>query len=97
MTGSILTALTVLPATKSMYIIIQLQACVSLFPFLQSDKADTANFLSFLKTLRQTLKSKKTLITAAVGTAPFNDENQQPSTKLDPEWAAATDGIYIMV
>lgn len=61
-----------------------------------SDPHDTANYLKLVQTLREILP-KKTLITAAVGTTPFNDENQQPSTHLDKNWAKAIDGIYIMV
>ncbi|KAI9248855.1 glycoside hydrolase superfamily [Phascolomyces articulosus] len=61
----------------------------------QNDPQDTANYLKFVQQLRDTLP-KGTLINAAVATAPFNDENQQPSTTLDPEWKGALDGFYIM-
>ncbi|CDH48511.1 acidic mammalian chitinase [Lichtheimia corymbifera JMRC:FSU:9682] len=60
-----------------------------------NDPHDTANYLKLIQTLREVLP-KHTLITAAVGTTPFNDENQQPSTHLDKNWAKAIDGIYIM-
>jgi hypothetical protein len=41
---------------------------------------DTANYLAFLKTLRQGLGSK--LITLATGTSPFNDNNGNPSKNV---------------
>ncbi|KAG2226780.1 hypothetical protein INT45_005745 [Circinella minor] len=61
----------------------------------QNDPADTANYLTFVQQLRESLP-EGTLINAAVATAPFNDENQQPSASLDPEWKNALDGFYIM-
>lgn len=41
---------------------------------------DTANYLTFLKTLRQGLGTK--LITLATGTSPFNDNNGNPSKNV---------------
>lgn len=87
------------PVTKSKSFTIVICVCLDfiyIYVYLFSNPQDTANFLKFIQTLRTKI-SKDVLITAAVSTAPFNDENQQPSTQLDPEWATALDAFYIMV
>ncbi|KAJ2964637.1 hypothetical protein NQZ79_g522 [Umbelopsis isabellina] len=64
----------------------------------QKNKDDTANYLKFVTLLRSKLKSKfkaHKLITAAVATAPFNDDTQNPSKRL-PGWADVMDYFYIM-
>ncbi|KAI8139456.1 glycoside hydrolase superfamily [Fennellomyces sp. T-0311] len=61
----------------------------------ENDPEDTANYLKFVQKLREILP-EGTLINAAVSTLPFNDENQTPSTSLDPAWKDALDAFYIM-
>lgn len=65
------------------------------------DSADTANYLKFVKALREKLDAKYTsvhkLITLAVGTSVFNDASQNPITKLDSDWAKNVDYFYVMV
>lgn len=62
---------------------------------------DTANYLVFIQALRKALDAKYSkvhkLITLAVGTNPFNDENQNPTKSLDSGWAKAVDSFYLMV
>ncbi|CAO3693881.1 unnamed protein product [Umbelopsis ramanniana] len=54
---------------------------------------DTANYLTFLKTLRQGLGSK--LITLATGTSPFNDNNGNPSKNV-ASFAKVVDSFLVM-
>ncbi|KAI7907571.1 glycoside hydrolase superfamily [Cokeromyces recurvatus] len=67
----------------------------------EKDPNDTANFLTFIKLLREMLdkKYKKVhkLITAAVSTSPFNNGKQEPIKHLDKAWSANVDFFYIMV
>lgn len=62
---------------------------------------DTANFLLFIKALREKLDAKypsvHKLITLAVGTNVFNDAKQSPIKKLDEGWTKYVDSFYIMV
>ncbi|KAI8084794.1 glycoside hydrolase superfamily [Halteromyces radiatus] len=60
------------------------------------NSADTDNFLSLMKNLRQRLGDNK-LITAAVATAPFFDSSQSPSSYLDSSWGTTVDYLNIMV
>ncbi|ORZ19586.1 glycoside hydrolase superfamily [Absidia repens] len=60
------------------------------------NSADTANFLSLMKTLRQKLGTDK-LITAAVAIAPFFDSSQEPSSYLDAAWGTTVDYLNVMV
>ncbi|KAI9473935.1 MAG: glycoside hydrolase superfamily [Benjaminiella poitrasii] len=66
----------------------------------EKNPKDTANFLTFVKLLREQLDAKYTkvhkLITVAVGTSPFNDGNQEPIKTLDSGWAKNVDTFYIM-
>ncbi|RCI00030.1 hypothetical protein CU098_003049, partial [Rhizopus stolonifer] len=61
---------------------------------------DTENFLLFILELRQMLDStyvdQHKLITAAVSTDVFKDQDQKPIAKLDKRWAEAMDAFYIM-
>ncbi|GAA5811790.1 hypothetical protein MFLAVUS_005233 [Mucor flavus] len=61
---------------------------------------DTANYLTFVQELRKALDDKykniKKVITLAVGTSTFNDENQNPTSNFDKGWSDTVDYFYIM-
>ncbi|KAG2204429.1 hypothetical protein INT47_005220 [Mucor saturninus] len=61
---------------------------------------DTANFLELIQLLRRMLENKypheHKLLTAAVSTNVFLDENRNATKSLDPGWAKSMDGFYIM-
>jgi chitinase len=68
--------------------------------FLYRNPQDTENLLSFIKQLREQLQEKfpdeHKLITAAVSTNVFKDQDQDNLRELDDEWNDYIDGIYIM-
>ncbi|KAI8881284.1 glycoside hydrolase family 18 protein [Backusella circina FSU 941] len=66
----------------------------------EKNPQDTENLLSFVKQLREQLQQKfpdeHKLITAAVSTNVFKDEDQNNTEQLDGEWNEYMDGIYVM-
>ncbi|KAG1474658.1 hypothetical protein G6F56_000221 [Rhizopus delemar] len=66
----------------------------------QKDPQDTSNFLAFIQLLRQMLDEKypqeHKLITSAVSTYTFKDEQRNSIKRLDEGWSKYMDAFYIM-
>ncbi|KAF7728391.1 hypothetical protein EC973_006199 [Apophysomyces ossiformis] len=67
----------------------------------KNNAQDTKNYLSFLQLLRKKFdtqfKGEHKLLSLAAATAPFNNENGDPSDTLDKGWGTVLDAVNLMV